>query len=242
VRSVEELDAFLGTRYVFVKDEVVSEIRLGSILIAFWLFFSDGSDGARLREGFLELLSGNFSRDELDEYVWLKVRFLVLDDWLIEGTAVLDLILLSWNMNIHKDGLSIQVFFHVESVDCFFGAFVIDKTNETGAGGLLVELDWVDLPELLEQLPKVLGGEICWHVVYIKVSELLDVVTPLSLFRVLQYFYFFSLDLNTILFLDSIVCLVLIFELNVTESSALSWLEYFEFARYNFSEFSKLSE
>jgi len=47
----------------------VSEIRLGSILIALYLFFSDGSDGAGLREGFLQLLKCDSSRDELDEYV-----------------------------------------------------------------------------------------------------------------------------------------------------------------------------
>mmetsp|Transcript_36417 Transcript_36417/g.55906 ORF Transcript_36417/g.55906 Transcript_36417/m.55906 type:complete len:230 (-) Transcript_36417:735-1424(-) len=158
VRLVEQLDAFLSTGDVVVQHVVVRVVGLGSVGEGTRLLLSDGGNVSSLGEHLFEVLHGHFARHEAHEDVRLESGLLEAGNGLVELLSVVDVVLLARDMGVDEHSLSVEVLLHVDTLNGGLGAKMRFERDEAGSGGLLVQLDGVDVAELLEEVLKVSLG------------------------------------------------------------------------------------
>ena len=112
------------------------------------------------------------------------------------------------------------------------------EAHESGPIILCVHLGRNDLSVFLEEFFEGSIVHAWWKVLNEEVSVSLTLVFSISLFVVDQKFDLFIANLHSVKCLDSSFSFLLLLELDIAESSALTITEYFKFARFNVTRFS----
>jgi len=128
---IEKLDCLLGLFDAFVK--YISNLIFGRLISILSLFLDfiilkfNGDDITSLLENFFDFILGGTKRDEFN----VKVRFEHFLLVLLNLTALLQFTLLLIDMGRNKNGLTVDLGFHVSVFQSFFGSFMVLETNET---------------------------------------------------------------------------------------------------------------